>query len=116
MHELGHNLGLYHGGGDNCNYKPNYNSVMNYLYQFPGIDTNCDPLPDGLLSYSTGSRITLLESPLDENLGTCGAPSWDWNDWAHVIFTTIAEADGAPVAPPEIIECNNPAPGFGPTP
>ena len=32
MHELGHNLGLRHGGNEKKNYKPNYYSVMNYLY------------------------------------------------------------------------------------
>jgi hypothetical protein len=31
MHELGHTLGLDHGGNDRLNYKPNYFSVMNYL-------------------------------------------------------------------------------------
>jgi hypothetical protein len=34
MHELGHNLGLHHGGDDDISYKPNYLSVMNYSYQF----------------------------------------------------------------------------------
>jgi hypothetical protein len=36
MHELGHDLGLAHGGapGDNINGKPNYMSVMNYDFQF----------------------------------------------------------------------------------
>jgi hypothetical protein len=39
MHELGHNLGLMHGGGNENgpNFKPNYLSVMNYRYQFTGI-------------------------------------------------------------------------------
>jgi hypothetical protein len=45
MHELGHNLGLSHGGGfvsDGTSapfpdFKPNYLSVMNYSYQFVGI-------------------------------------------------------------------------------
>jgi hypothetical protein len=42
MHELGHNLGLRHGGGDNVGYKPNYLSVMNYSFSkdrndIPGI-------------------------------------------------------------------------------
>lgn len=37
MHELGHNLGLLHGGGDDINAKPNYLSIMNYRYQFGGI-------------------------------------------------------------------------------
>lgn len=84
MHELGHNLGLHHGGFQDCNYKPNYNSVMNYLYQFDGIDTNCTPPGNGLLSYSIGDRIDLDENDLDENLGTCGAPAWDWNGNATI--------------------------------
>lgn len=36
MHELGHNLGLQHGGGDSINGKPNYPSVMNYAFIVPG--------------------------------------------------------------------------------
>jgi hypothetical protein len=79
VHELGHNLGLLHGGGDFCNYKPNYNSVMNYRYQFPGIDANCTPPGDDVLDYSIGVRLTLDETNLDENEGVCGAPAWDWN-------------------------------------
>ena len=46
MHELGHNLGLRHGGVDNVNCKPHHLSVMNYAYQFPNIVT------DRLLNYS----------------------------------------------------------------
>jgi hypothetical protein len=37
MHELGHNLGLGHGGPDGINGKPNYLSVMNYSFQLPGL-------------------------------------------------------------------------------
>ena len=37
MHELGHNLGLLHGGSDDTNYKPNYLSVMNYAFQAKGL-------------------------------------------------------------------------------
>lgn len=38
MHELGHNLGLGHGGknsfaSDSTNFKPNYRSLMNYTWQ-----------------------------------------------------------------------------------
>ncbi|QDT00818.1 choice-of-anchor Q domain-containing protein [Adhaeretor mobilis] len=36
MHELGHTLGLGHGGDDAIRYKPNYHSVMNYIWQTPG--------------------------------------------------------------------------------
>ena len=35
MHELGHSLGLQHGGGDGINWKPNYYSIMNYTWQMP---------------------------------------------------------------------------------
>jgi hypothetical protein len=79
MHELGHNLNLRHGGFSNTNYKPNYNSVMNYKYQFPGVDTNCTPPGDGKLDYSYGTRIALNETNLNELAGTCGTVPWDWN-------------------------------------
>lgn len=145
MHELGHNLSLRHGGFQNCNYKPNYNSVMNYLYQFPGVDSNCTPPGDGVLDYSIGDRIDLDENNLDENLGVCGAPAWDWNgnsvietgvvldlnsaepfqfpfcgnlltvlqdydDWGNLYFLGPNDADGARLVPPEIVDCDNPAP------
>ncbi|MEZ6120333.1 MAG: hypothetical protein R3C28_27690 [Pirellulaceae bacterium] len=35
MHELGHTLGLRHGGDDDINFKPNYYSIMNYHWQVP---------------------------------------------------------------------------------
>ncbi|WP_158823340.1 hypothetical protein [Granulicella sp. S156] len=37
MHELGHALGLRHGGYDDYNYKPNYLSIMNYFFQMGGV-------------------------------------------------------------------------------
>ena len=37
MHEFGHNLGLQHGGNEDVNNKPNYYSIMNYLYQWYGL-------------------------------------------------------------------------------
>ena len=37
MHELGHNLGLHHGGGDDLLNKPNHLSVMNYHFQLTGL-------------------------------------------------------------------------------
>ena len=80
MHELGHNLGFYHGGiadfdidgdgdvdGDdedanNC--KPNYFSVMNYLFQ------TADQVPGRPLDYSQSDIADLNEDAgLDENKG-----------------------------------------------
>ena len=43
MHELGHNLGLKHGGPDCDNYKPNYLSVMNYDFYTTGIPVGAAP-------------------------------------------------------------------------
>jgi hypothetical protein len=63
MHELGHNLGLRHGGGDNLNCKPNYLSVMNYSRQLP------DFLVGRRLDFSHGAQPTLHESGLLETAG-----------------------------------------------
>lgn len=56
MHEFGHNLGLRHGGFENQNYKPNYLSVMNYMYQFPGIPgvQNDSTVGDRYIKYVAG--------------------------------------------------------------
>lgn len=63
MHELGHNLGLKHGGKDVINCKPNYLSVMNYAFEFP------NPVPDRPLDYSRLSLATLNEASLNESSG-----------------------------------------------
>ena len=86
IHELGHNFGLRHGGDEECNYKPNYSSVMNYRYEFLGVDTNCtgaggetmNQAPD----YSRGDRLTLDENNLDEAAGMCTTTTVpvDWNN------------------------------------
>lgn len=43
MHELGHNFGLFHGGGSCDNYKPNYLSVMNGDHTSAGITVAATP-------------------------------------------------------------------------
>lgn len=71
MHELGHTVGLDHGGKpesadteDAYNCKPNYFSVMNYYYQFPSAD------PTRPLDYSSWQANTLNENNLlDERVG-----------------------------------------------
>jgi hypothetical protein len=68
MHELGHNLGLKHGGGmgstATVNCKPNYISVMSYSFQLPNF------VSDRRLDYSR-SVITpgLNENALNEQAG-----------------------------------------------
>ena len=65
MHELGHNLGLDHGGaGDSINCKPNYLSVMSYSFEFTNYVANRP------LDYSRSILPTLIENSLNEPLGT----------------------------------------------
>ncbi len=80
VHEMGHNLNLNHGGNQTCNWKPNYNSIMNYRYQFSGVDDDCDGRGDGEMDYSYGARPDLDENHLNEETGMCGAPPIDWNN------------------------------------
>ncbi len=89
-HELGHNLGLCHGGaaeadpnnpcsgGAAVNKKPNHISVMNYQFQLAGITRAASPgttfPPDLVLpwrpDFSHGVEPTALdESALDETVG-----------------------------------------------
>jgi hypothetical protein len=79
LHELGHLLGLQHGGFESCNGKPNYNSLMNYRYQFSGVDLSCNALGDNRDGFSSGARVSLDEHAVDENIGVCGNPAIDWN-------------------------------------
>ncbi len=105
MHELGHNLGLEHGGDDDTNDKPNYLSVMNYLYTVAGIgpatgdaagerylysryfegdlrDFANSPFGDDfVIDYSDGSGAPLNERSLNENGGLGrGAAFVDFNN------------------------------------
>ncbi len=75
MHELGHALGLHHGGvarldfdlnGDRVmrNCKPNYLSTMNYLYGHFGIVN--DDTGDQILDFSRGELADLREGNLNE--------------------------------------------------
>jgi hypothetical protein len=74
MHELGHNLGLRHGGFENRNWKPNYNSVMNYRHQFTGVDTDGNTFGNGALDFSRGANNTIDENAILEPLGILGLP------------------------------------------
>lgn len=110
MHELGHNLGLHHGGNVDTNYKPNYWSVMNYMYQLNGlaadptastayqrwrkekgdftpllcslVNSPCGDPSQFIMSYSNGSSSALNESNLLEsaNIGR-GSSNGGFADW-----------------------------------
>ena len=75
MHELGHNLDLWHGGGPTGtnNYNTAYRSIMNYAYQLVGLP------PGAGLDYSRG------------------AP---YDDWANVRFDGGSVGDLGDSAPP----------------
>ncbi len=68
MHELGHTLGLQHGGGDGVHYKPNYYSVMNYAWQCPQTVSAQDTLSWNLV-FSPTQLPTLGETSLSESFG-----------------------------------------------
>ncbi len=111
MHELGHNFGLDHAGASSLpNYKPNYWSVMNYLYQLRGLGANpsgatatqrwvnfytndndwcsalenpvCGDPAQFIINYSNGSGASLDESALQESahLGR-GSTGGAYADW-----------------------------------
>jgi hypothetical protein len=67
MHELGHTLGLHHGGADDINCKPNYLSVMNYAQHWQ--KNNASQFP---LDYSQEELQTLNEASLNETAGISG--------------------------------------------
>jgi hypothetical protein len=84
FHELGHTIGLGHGGiyytpGNyvptfEANCKPNYQSIMNYLFQLDGVG------PSGAVAFSNQTLTTLAQSSLGSitqlvDTGAPGAPA-----------------------------------------
>jgi hypothetical protein len=89
MHELGHNLGLHHGGDDDIRYKPNYFSIMNYTFEDPN------------LNHTTDTRLLWLTFR-----GTVGIPKIGvtYSSWGDETFYTLdeqslSEPDGVKVKP-----------------
>ncbi|MDD1746510.1 MAG: hypothetical protein LUQ16_01985 [Methanomassiliicoccales archaeon] len=80
MHELGHTLGLHHGGDVDANFKPNYPSIMNYAFEFNNL------VPTRPLDYSCGNCIELNESRLDEYEGIGQARPTVWRGSNNVIY------------------------------
>ena len=107
MHELGHQLNLQHGGTNEVQFSPAYNSIMSYswmqrstrnsstadawrlrnpictrfYYASPsGIELNgaVPATVNSLTGYSEGMGRTWFEGRLNEQVGVCGLPV-DWN-------------------------------------
>ena len=79
LHELGHNLDLYHGGDQDepFNFKPNYLSVMNYEFQtgIPYSATSGSTNVAGYrLDYSDRALPNIDETHVDERMGLGGTP------------------------------------------
>jgi hypothetical protein len=95
MHELGHNLGRRHGGEPfepNC--KPNYLSVMNYLFQLRGL---VDELGVPQIDYSGQGLGALNETVLSESAGLFSALPYR-TAWYAPLPGSIGEVLGIPAA------------------
>lgn len=112
MHELGHSLGLTHGGiyYDNTqhpyaftlepNCKPNYQSVMNYFFQVDLLDDNGRQVPD----YSEQDLQPLDEHTLGGVSGISGAmystTKWYSTDNVSGVGSAATRyCDGRPIPP-----------------
>ena len=107
MHELGHNLGLRHGGAPvdpndyQDNYKPNYLSVMSYAFTNTGIPYAASQgsiaIAGYRVDYSDVKLPDLNERNLDESIGV--------QDTAHPADITYGNGDGF---------CDTPVSALGP--
>jgi hypothetical protein len=75
MHELGHTFGLGHGGDAMPNCKPNYLSVMNYMFQLAGL-IDSDGVPH--LAYSGTQYLDIIETFLGETYTVPGSFRTSW--------------------------------------
>ncbi len=86
MHQLGHNLGLPHGGDDFADREPNHLSVMNTAFQMQGLIKQEEA---GYFDYARFANIPSLdETNLDETVGlNAGADLDDYGTryycWIH---------------------------------
>lgn len=122
MHELGHNLGLRHGGDEDTNDKPNYFSIMNYTYQLYGLSEignnegdrfyqatyngngNCHvalnksyTTTDFIMDFSHGDAAALNLASINETLGLgqVGSDGVDYNCDTDVTDTTANIGSGS---------------------
>lgn len=73
LHELGHSLGLHHGGVDPINYKPNYPSYMNYYFD-DTLQGGATSIATSDVALSSGLRPVLDECAVKEAAAWAGVP------------------------------------------
>jgi hypothetical protein len=96
IHELGHNLALRHGGGDDDNFKPHHFSVMNYWWQLDGVKMVAGPK----WTYQWFDLKSLAEHDLKEQEGVGLTPehsiletSWFGPDGEWCTAAAVGEVD-----------------------
>jgi YVTN family beta-propeller protein len=87
MHELGHSIGLEHGGDLDVNCKPNYLSIMNYSFDYEGL-IDADNPTNHIVDYSREPLGKLTEGELSEPAGI-GAGAVETPDGNDVVFKTL---------------------------
>jgi hypothetical protein len=102
MHELGHNISLRHGGGDDLVQKPNYFSVLNYSYQYgigqtaapgPYATSTNNPSAINYIDYSIHAAGTLQEG-VTSGVNTCISDgSGGMSEPAGITFTSPGDLD-----------------------
>jgi|GEM_PF-4326061 len=73
LHELGHSLGLLHGGNVNMNRKPNYTSLMNYEYD-ASFNGSPRTIRGTQIHFSEGNLPELDECNLQETNAMASVP------------------------------------------
>lgn len=101
MHEIGHTLGLDHGGpGDPTHYKPNYHSVMNYTWAAPVNVTIDDPL--GIKRFQASWILdfsrTAFAHDLDEWTGLDEAAGIGGSEGHGAHFVPVGPLEGSPLS------------------
>jgi uncharacterized repeat protein (TIGR01451 family) len=97
MHELGHTLGLRHGGGnDQPNCAPNYLSIMNYTFATTGIPATFR------VDYSSQALNQLVEGALNE-----GTPMGDGIDHTGDAIDQTIYSAGATIVGPNAATAGN---------
>jgi hypothetical protein len=126
MHELGHNLGLRHGGpalllaspgssppGVEINHKPNYLSVMNHSFQRYGLikrSAPSGPFEEGHIDYSRSALQNLNEASLNESDGLDGLDASEFGTRRYCTFNdswvAVTGARGALVSAASNVDWN----------